>query len=73
MNDQLLDLEIGVKIVFIESSDEENIEIGSGFVFYQDSDFNYILTCAHVIKAVGGTSQVLEIDMIYSSSFDRIN
>ena len=38
MNDQLLDLEIGVKIVFIESSDEENIEIGSGFLFYQDSE-----------------------------------
>ena len=59
MSDQSLDLEIGVKIVCIESSDKDNFEIGSGFVFYQDSDFNYILTCAHVIKAVGGDSQVL--------------
>ena len=59
MSDRSLDLDIGLKIVCIESSDEDNLEIGSGFVFYQDLELTYILTCAHVVRAVGGDSKVL--------------
>lgn len=44
-------------VVLIKSRGERR-DIGSGFVIYQDESFSYVVTCAHVVKAVGGKDYV---------------
>jgi len=46
-------------IVLITSSEPENSNFGTGFVFHQDDNDNlYLLTCAHVVQDVGGVSKL---------------
>ncbi|NEQ99210.1 MAG: TIR domain-containing protein [Cyanothece sp. SIO2G6] len=46
-------------IALITSSDSGNSRFGTGFVFRQRQDAAYLLTCAHVVRDVGGDGQVL--------------
>lgn len=48
-------------IFLLTSKNPENESFGTGFVILQDSHSTYILTCAHVIRDVGGIHQ-LEVD-----------
>ncbi|MBN3938685.1 MAG: trypsin-like peptidase domain-containing protein [Nostoc sp.] len=48
-------------IFLLTSKNPENESFGTGFVIKQDSRSTYILTCAHVIRDVGGIDQV-EVD-----------
>lgn len=41
-------------IVLISSANTENPSFGTGFVFWQENDDSYVLTCAHVIEEVIG-------------------
>ncbi|MEL6159903.1 MAG: serine protease [Cyanobacteria bacterium J06627_32] len=45
-------------VVLVESWDEKRNEFGSGFVVHQDSLSTYIITCAHVVKDVGGLDNI---------------
>ena len=45
-------------IVLITSSESNNSRFGTGFVIRQVSGTAYVLTCAHVIRDVGGTEKV---------------
>lgn len=44
-------------IVLVKSSGDRN-DIGTGFIIFQDSTASYVLTCAHVVNAVGGRGSV---------------
>ncbi|MGB3508345.1 MAG: SUMF1/EgtB/PvdO family nonheme iron enzyme, partial [Microcoleaceae cyanobacterium] len=47
-------------IVLITSTDEKKKNvIGTGFAFYREDNYTYLLTCAHVIDDVGGEENVL--------------
>ncbi|NES78660.1 MULTISPECIES: trypsin-like peptidase domain-containing protein [Okeania] len=49
-------------IVLISSASKEEPEvnnIGTGFPFYREKIYTYLLTCAHVVKDVGGDGNVL--------------
>ena len=46
-------------VVLITSRDPSNTYFGTGFVIHQDEQAAYLLTCAHVVQAVG--SEKLEI------------
>jgi len=48
-------------IVRVASADRDNTRFGTGFVIHRDVNSTYILTCAHVISAVGGPD-LLTID-----------
>ena len=52
-----MSLNLQSSIVLITSSDEKNRRFGTGFVIRQSSSASYILTCAHVIRDVGGAEQ----------------
>jgi hypothetical protein len=43
-------------IVLITSTETENKSFGTGFVFWQENNDSYVLTCAHVIEEVGKDS-----------------
>jgi hypothetical protein len=47
-------------VVLITSQDDTNNQFGTGFVIHQTqgTTYTYILTCAHVVKAVGGSKKV---------------
>ncbi|MGD1700796.1 trypsin-like peptidase domain-containing protein [Dapis sp. BLCC M229] len=47
-------------IVLISSVDErkKNV-IGTGFPFYREKNYTYLLTCAHVVQDVGGQENIL--------------
>jgi hypothetical protein len=47
-------------IVLVTSKAQENTSLGTGFVVFQDKNqgLTYLLTCAHVVDAVGGKEQV---------------
>jgi hypothetical protein len=46
-------------VILITSSDSEQIgDFGTGFVIHQDEQTTYLLTCAHVVFAVGGSDKV---------------
>ncbi|NJM05872.1 trypsin-like peptidase domain-containing protein [Candidatus Gracilibacteria bacterium] len=47
-----------MSIVQITSSDPKNRSFGSGFVCYRRDSEAYIVTCAHVVRDVGGPAQV---------------
>lgn len=44
-------------IVLIKSVKKENV-IGTGFIFHKQQNYTYLLTCAHVIKDVGGEENI---------------
>ncbi|NER03143.1 MAG: SUMF1/EgtB/PvdO family nonheme iron enzyme [Okeania sp. SIO3C4] len=49
-------------IVLITSSSNNSMKanvIGTGFAFYQEENYTYLLTCAHVVEDVGGEENVL--------------
>ena len=42
-------------IVLITSASDRKLNvIGTGFAFYRQEDYTYLLTCAHVVEDVGG-------------------
>ncbi|KKD39293.1 S1 family peptidase [Limnoraphis robusta] len=45
-------------VVLITSTKKDNV-IGTGFAIHRDQDQTYLVTCAHVIKDVGGEDSVL--------------
>jgi len=51
-------------VVRIVSKDEKNSRFGTGFIIYHDEISTYVLTCAHVVKDVGGTENVKLLGMI---------
>ncbi len=50
------DLDDSVTLITSEISDIP--DFGSGFVIHQDEGATFLLTCAHVVKDVGGTTKV---------------
>ncbi|NEN92954.1 MAG: SUMF1/EgtB/PvdO family nonheme iron enzyme [Okeania sp. SIO3H1] len=49
-------------IVLITSASDNSMKgnvIGTGFAFYQQENYTYLLTCAHVVEDVGGEENVL--------------
>jgi WD40 repeat protein/SAM-dependent methyltransferase len=48
-------------IVRLASTDNSNTRFGTGFVIHRDAASTYVMTCAHVITAVGG-SNLLTVD-----------
>lgn len=42
-------------VVQITNSDPEDDDFGTGFVIYHNEQVTYILTCAHVVNAIGDT------------------
>ncbi|MGD1698584.1 trypsin-like peptidase domain-containing protein [Dapis sp. BLCC M229] len=49
-------------IVLITSASDNSRKadvIGTGFAFYQENNYTYFLTCAHVVEDVGGEENVL--------------
>jgi len=47
-------------VVLITSADPKKKDvIGTGFVIYREAQTSYVLTCAHVVKDVGGENNVL--------------
>lgn len=45
-------------IILIESRQPDNTAIGTGFVIHHTANNTYILTCAHVVRDMGGPDQV---------------
>ncbi|NMF64953.1 GUN4 domain-containing protein [Brasilonema octagenarum] len=48
-------------VILITSADPERIadrDRGTGFVIHQDQQTTYLLTCAHVVEAIGGSEKV---------------
>jgi S1-C subfamily serine protease len=41
-------------VVLITSGDPDNSAFGTGFVIHRDAQASYLLTCAHVVRDVGG-------------------
>jgi hypothetical protein len=52
-------VDLQASIVLITSSDRNNSRFGSGFVVRRSGGTAFILTCAHVIKDIGGAEQVI--------------
>ncbi|NEP90316.1 MAG: SUMF1/EgtB/PvdO family nonheme iron enzyme [Okeania sp. SIO2C2] len=49
-------------IVLITSASDNSFKadvIGTGFAFYREDNYTYLLTCAHVVEDVGGEENVL--------------
>src|SRR5262249_32291520 len=45
-------------VVLISSTDPVNQSFGTGFVIYQEEESTYVLTCAHVIRDIGGPEHI---------------
>jgi hypothetical protein len=45
-------------VILITSESSEIPDFGSGFVIYQDEGTTFLLTCAHVVKDVGGATKI---------------
>lgn len=45
-------------IILISSGTPNNRSFGTGFVIHRDEQATYLLTCAHVVRDVGGADQV---------------
>jgi formylglycine-generating enzyme required for sulfatase activity len=54
MNDGLLE-----SIFSVRSADDSNAQFGTAYVVRHDDATSYLVTCAHVVRAVGGEAQVL--------------
>lgn len=50
--------ELQDSVILITSSAPNNSRFGTGFVIYRDEQATYLLTCAHVVRDVGGLDQV---------------
>ncbi|NET29705.1 SUMF1/EgtB/PvdO family nonheme iron enzyme [Okeania sp. SIO1I7] len=53
-------------IVLISSASDNSRKadvIGTGFAFYREDNYTYLLTCAHVVEDVGGEENVLVNDI----------
>ncbi|HLG75104.1 MAG TPA: serine protease, partial [Ktedonobacteraceae bacterium] len=49
-------------VLLISSNDPANRNFGTGFAVHHDHKYTYIITCAHVIRDVGGAGQVQVAD-----------
>ena len=49
-------------IFLIKSAKKENV-IGTGFIFHKQQNYTYLLTCAHIIKDVGGEENIRVNDL----------
>lgn len=56
----MIDMPIDIQnsVVMISSADPTNKNFGTGFVIHQDQGATYVVTCAHVVKKVGGVETV---------------
>ena len=45
-------------VLITSASDRKANVIGTGFPFYREENYTYLLTCAHVVKDVGGEENV---------------
>ena len=52
-----------LSVVQIQSKDPKKTGFGSGFIFFENEEGAYILTCAHVVRDVGGIEQVKVEDL----------
>ncbi|MDJ0519681.1 MAG: SUMF1/EgtB/PvdO family nonheme iron enzyme [Trichodesmium sp. MO_231.B1] len=46
-------------VLITSASDKKANVIGTGFAFYREDNYTYLLTCAHVVEDVGGEENVL--------------
>jgi hypothetical protein len=53
-----MSLKLQDSVILISSSTPNNNRFGTGFVVHQDKHATYLLTCAHVVRDVGGQDQV---------------
>ncbi|MBW4520019.1 MAG: CHASE2 domain-containing protein [Scytolyngbya sp. HA4215-MV1] len=58
-----MDHKLQDSIVVITSGDSSNHHLGTGFVIHQEQALTYILTCARVVKDLGGRSAIVVEDM----------
>ncbi|NEQ38980.1 MAG: hypothetical protein F6K40_23005 [Okeania sp. SIO3I5] len=59
-----MSLPLEESIVLISSKLEKKANvIGTGFAFYKDQDYTYLLTCAHVVEDVGKEENILVNDI----------
>ncbi|MEL6159902.1 MAG: serine protease [Cyanobacteria bacterium J06627_32] len=56
-----MDSNLENSIASITSADDNNKNLGTGFVVYKDTAAAYVLTCAHVVRELGGEGKV-EVD-----------
>lgn len=49
---------LDVSVTLITSESSENPDFGSGFVIHQEGGTSFILTCAHVVRDVGGVTSI---------------
>ncbi|NEN89208.1 MAG: SUMF1/EgtB/PvdO family nonheme iron enzyme [Okeania sp. SIO3H1] len=57
-----MSLPLEESIVLITSASDNSFKadvIGTGFAFYREDNYTYLLTCAHVVEDVGGEENVL--------------
>jgi len=53
-------LEDSIVLITSASDDSRKVNvIGTGFAFYREDNYTYLLTCAHVVEDVGGEENVL--------------
>jgi V8-like Glu-specific endopeptidase len=57
-----MNIELQSAIYPVESSEQNNNTVGTGFIIYQTRQISYFLTCAHVVESIGKGS--LQIDGI---------
>lgn len=53
-----MSLDFAESVVLVTSSDSERKDFGTGFVIFSDEPKTYLLTCAHVVRDVGGAEKV---------------
>ncbi|KPA19578.1 hypothetical protein MHK_000199 [Candidatus Magnetomorum sp. HK-1] len=46
-------------VFLVESISEDIDDFGTAFVIYKDKKYIYLITCAHVVKKVGGVNNIL--------------
>lgn len=54
-----MNLEIKDAIILITSRDSTYKNFGTGFVIHRDKQVTYVLTCAHVVRDVGGQDNII--------------
>lgn len=47
-------------VILITNKDIKNKSFGTGFVIHRDEEATYLLTCAHVVRDVGGVNELCE-------------
>lgn len=51
--------DIQASVVLVTSSDTDNHRFGTGFVIANDEHNTYLLSCAHVVRDIGGVDKVI--------------